>query len=211
MKITWLGHASFLIESEDTCIVTDPFAKRVGYPIYAGKVDIVTVSHDHYDHNAVELLQGNPRVVRQTGEFTVDGTQITGFDSFHDKRQGQERGPNIIFKFVTEGISLLHLGDLGHVLAPEMAAGLGQIDVLMLPVGGRFTVDAGEAFTIAELLQPRIIIPMHYKTPPCTVQVGPVEAFTMKYDRVVKLPCLWLEREDIGKRSGVIVLDYPEK
>lgn len=211
MKITCLGHASFLIESGDTCIVTDPFAKRVGYPIYTGKVDIVTVSHDHYDHNAVELLQGNPRVVKQTGEFTIDDVQITGFDTFHDKRQGQERGRNIVFRIVTEGISLLHLGDLGHALAPETTARLGQIDVLMLPVGGRYTVDADEAFAIAESLQPRIIIPMHYKTPPCTIQVGPVEAFTMKYDRVVKLPCLLLEHEDIDKRSGVIVLDYPEK
>ncbi|MGE5389965.1 MAG: MBL fold metallo-hydrolase [Deltaproteobacteria bacterium] len=209
MKITWLGHASFLIESGDLCIVTDPFAKRVGYPIYAGKADIATVSHDHYDHNAVELLQGQPQVVNQPGEFVIDGVQINGLDTWHDKKQGKERGRNILFKIETEGISILHLGDLGHVLSPEMASRLGKIDVLMIPVGGRYTVDAGEAFSIVELLKPRIIIPMHFQTPPCTITLAPVEGFIMKFDRVVKLPYLLLEGEDLTKRSGVIILDYP--
>lgn len=208
MKITWLGHASFLIESGDLCLVTDPFAERVGYPIYAGKVDIVTVSHNHYDHNAVELLQGQPRLFDRSGEFVVDGVHITGLDTWHDKKQGKERGRNIIFKIVTEEISLLHLGDLGHVLSPELAVRLGRIDVLMVPVGGKFTVDAGMAFNIVELLKPRIIIPMHFQTPPCTITLAPVEGFTMKFDRVIKLPFLLLEGSDLDKRSGVIVLDY---
>jgi len=209
MKITWLGHASFLIQSEETCLITDPFAKRVGYPIYAGRADIATVSHDHYDHNAVELLQGEPQVVNQTGEFSVDGMQITGLATWHDKQQGKERGRNIIFKIVAEGIAILHLGDLGHGLTPELAAQLGAIDILMVPVGGRYTVDADEAFAIVELLKPRIIIPMHYKTPLCTINLAPVEGFTMKFDRVVKLPYLWLEDGDLDRRSGVILLDYP--
>jgi len=211
MKITWLGHASFLIQSGEICILTDPFAKKVGYPIYAGKVDIATVSHDHYDHNAVELLKGEPRVVNQIGEFAVDGIQITGLGTWHDKRQGKERGRNVIFKIVTEGISIVHLGDLGHVLTAEMASQLGAIDILMVPVGGRFTVDAGEAFTIVGLLKPRIIIPMHFQTPPCKIALAPVEGFTMKFDRAVKLPYLLLEGEDLDKRAGVILLDYPNQ
>jgi len=209
MKITWLGHAAFLIQSGDTCIVTDPFAERVGYPIYAGKVDIATVSHDHYDHNAIGLLQGYPRVVDMPGEHVVHGVQITGLEAWHDKKQGKERGRNIIYKIVMEGLAILHLGDLGHVLSAEMAVRLGKIDILMVPVGGRVTVDAVEALAIVELLKPRIIIPMHYKTPPCTIELAPVEGFTMKFDRVVKLPYLLLEGEDLNTRSGVIVLDYP--
>lgn len=209
MKITWLGHASFLIQSEETCLITDPFAERVGYPIYAGKADIVTVSHDHYDHNAVELLPGEPQVINQTGEFVVDGMQITGLATWHDKQQGKERGNNIIFKIVAEGIAVLHLGDLGHGLTPELVARLGAIDILMVPVGGRYTVDAEEAFAIVELLKPHIIIPMHYKTPRCTINLAPVEGFTMKFDRVVKLPALWLAGGDLDRRSGVILLDYP--
>lgn len=209
MKITWLGHASFLIETEDINIVTDPFEKKVGYPIYAGRADIATVSHDHYDHNAVGLLKGKPRIVRETGLYEINGVRITGTATWHDKRQGRERGPNIIYKIETEDIALLHLGDLGHVLTPEQAAAVGNVDILLLPVGGRYTVDAGEAFIIAGLLQPRIIIPMHYKTPPCTVMVGPVESFTMKFDRVVKLPYLLVNKEELDSKSGVVLLDYP--
>ncbi|NLW91823.1 MAG: MBL fold metallo-hydrolase [Syntrophomonadaceae bacterium] len=209
MKITWLGHASFLIESGNHRIVTDPFAERVGYPIYTGKVDIVTVSHDHYDHNAVELLQGQPQVVNKSGNFLVDGVEISGLDTWHDKKQGNERGHNTIFKIMTEGLSILHLGDIGHVLPPELVASLGRVDILMVPVGGKYTVDAGEAYSIAEMINPKIIIPMHFQTPPCTIDLAPVEGFTMKYNRVIKLPYLLLEEGDLNNRSGVIILDYP--
>lgn len=210
MKIRWLGHAAFLLESGGTTIITDPFKKHVGYPVFTGSVDIVTVSHDHNDHNAVGLLKGYSTVLHEAGDYEVSGISIKGFESFHDKQQGRQRGKNIIFLISAEGMNLVHLGDLGHELEPEQVEAIGRVDLLLLPVGGYYTIDAEDAFKVAGLLNPGIIIPMHYQTQHCNIkELAPVEGFIAKFDQVVKLPFLELKADELSDKSGVILLEYP--
>jgi len=205
-----LGHASFLLESAGIKLLTDPFNAEIGYQLYKDNVDIVTVSHEHWDHNAVDTISGNPRVIRETGLSTIDGINILGISSFHDKKQGQERGNNIIFKISSENLDILHLGDLGHVLTDRQLLEVGNVDILLVPVGGRYTVDADAAYEIVEQLQPQIIIPMHFLTPDVSIkELAPVEAFTAKFPRVIKKPFLEISKEALTSEARLIVLDYP--
>lgn len=208
MKIRWLGHASFIIELERGKIITDPPGEKAGYPVCNEEVDIATISHEHWDHNAVHVLKGNPRVIRGEGLFELEEAIIKGISSYHDKNKGRERGNNTIYKISAEGIDILHLGDLGHILNGEHLKQIGNVDVILLPVGGVYTIDADGAFENMQLLKPRIVIPMHFKTPHSTIDLAPLEAFTSKFDRVVKRPFLDISKEDLSAEPIVIVLDY---
>ena len=180
MKVKWLGHASFLITSEDgTRIITDPYATGMGisYGDIKENADIVTVSHDHGDHNNAAAVSGNPQVVKGAGVQEAKGIQFKGIATFHDETQGSERGPNTIFCFSVDGVTLCHLGDLGHQLSDEQAAEIGDLDILMAPVGGFFTIDAAAATQIVAKLQPRVVIPMHYSTDKCAYPISGVEDF----------------------------------
>jgi L-ascorbate metabolism protein UlaG (beta-lactamase superfamily) len=208
VKISWLGHASFIIETAGKKIITDPFDESVGYPGWGPEGDIVTVSHDHWDHNAVEAVKGHPRIIKETGSVEAENIKFTGISAYHDKVRGQERGPNTIFRILSEGISLVHLGDLGHVLSPEQVKALGPVNVLLIPVGGKFTINASEAFTIVGQLKPNIVVPMHYNTPHLSFELAPVEDFTSRFDQVVKKPFLELKADELTQATKVIVLDY---
>ena len=166
MKIRWFGHACFLFESEDgTRIITDPFDGSVGYKVPTIEADIVTVSHDHYDHNYVEGVQGDPKIVKSPGECTISGISIKGVSAFHDEVKGEKRGPIIIYIFDIDGVKICHAGDLGHLLSKTQLEEIGEVDVLLLPVGGTFTLDAHGANAAVKQLSPKLIIPMHFKTP----------------------------------------------
>ncbi len=208
MRITWLGHASFLLETAGKRIITDPFEDTVGYPLYQEAVEVVTISHNHYDHNAAHLLQGDPVVIREPGHFKADGIDIQGIESFHDKKQGRERGKNNIYLIRSEDLMVAHLGDLGHMLTAVQLEQLKDVDILLIPVGGRYTVDANDAYEIVRALHPRITIPMHFKTPHCTINLASVEDFTARFPRVVKLPFLQVSRSDLDEKCPIIVLDY---
>lgn len=211
MKIHWLGHASFLIESNGKKIITDPFDEKIGYPVYSQAVDIVTVSHDHWDHNSVGALKGNPTVISELGEFNIDGLKITGFPSYHDKSRGRERGLNNIYKFDLERITILHLGDLGHVPEPELNLSWGKIDILMIPVGGIYTINADEAQQTEKLIKPQLTIPMHFNTPELSFDLEPVERFISKYDWVIKKPWLEINSDNLYEQGGIVVLDYTSR
>lgn len=208
MYIKWLGHASFIIEIAGKKLITDPFDSNLGYPVYDQNVDIVTVSHEHWDHNAADILKGDPIVIREPGVFELGEVTIKGIESFHDKNSGNDRGENTIYKISTENIDLVHLGDLGHLLNQQQIDLIGNTDILLLPVGGTFTIDADEAFAIVKQLHPRVVIPMHFNTPHLSFDLAPVEAFTAKFDKTVKLPFLEITSEDIKNNLEVIVLDY---
>lgn len=208
MNITWLGHASFIIETGGKKIITDPLNETVGYPCWGPEGDIVTCSHDHWDHNAVETVQGNPRIIREPGLFELEGMRIKGIPAFHDQTKGKSRGAITIFQIYSEGLSLVHLGDLGHVLTEAQVKEIGKVNILLIPVGGKFTVDAAEAFTIVQQLKPNIVIPMHYGTPHLSFELAPVEDFTRRFDQVVKKPYLTIKAEDLTKENNVVVLEY---
>lgn len=208
MKIKFLGHASFLIETKAKSIIMDPFDEEVGYKIYEKDVDYVTVSHDHWDHNGVHLLKGTPTIINTLGSHSYEGINFNGIASYHDQDKGSLRGENIIYKLEAEGISLVHLGDLGHLLSEEQMSALGEIDILFIPVGGTFTIDAKEAFDLVKQLQPKIVIPMHYQTPHLSFTLAPVEDFTSRFDIVIKKPFLDIKPTNLAAENQIIILDY---
>lgn len=185
MRIEWLGHACFLITSGGgTRIVTDPFNEEVGYPLPRVEADIVTVSHQHFDHNAVAVVGGRPRVVEGPGDHRPEGVSVRGVSTFHDQEEGRKRGTNTVFVITVDGLNVCHLGDLGHLLSPEQVRLIGPVDVLLVPVGGTYTIDAAEAAETVTALRPRVVIPMHYKTGYINFPITGVDEFTGRFEQV---------------------------
>ena len=218
MKITWLGHSCFKIESDGgKIIVTDPFDEAVGYPLPKEKADVVTVSHDHHDHNNVKVLKGDPAVVRGSGKQTAAGIEFEGIATYHDEKGGKLRGKNTIFSFEMDGIRVCHLGDLGHLLGEKEAAALCDVDVLMIPVGGVYTLDAEGAKKVVGQIRPKVVIPMHFMTPALTFEVDPPDRFLsgQKVERPGTTFAVSKERlpkggEGEGEGEGplIVLLDY---
>lgn len=181
MIITYVGHSCFKIQSKSGAdgitLTTDPFDKSVGFKVPNFESDIVTVSHNHHDHNNVAALRGNPFVVDTAGEYDVKGVLIQGVDSFHDGKKGEDRGVNVMYRIEMDDISVAHLGDLGTTLDDKQLEVLSGVDILMIPVGGNFTIDAKKAVEVISQIEPRVIIPMHYKVGPSTVEVDSLDKF----------------------------------
>jgi L-ascorbate metabolism protein UlaG (beta-lactamase superfamily) len=171
VKIQWLGHACFLLTSESgTRIITDPYTPGgfgLEYSPVAEEADIVTVSHDHADHNNVADVKGKPQVVRGAGTHEARGIRFKGVAAFHDPSSGSQRGANTLFCFAVDGVNVCHLGDLGHDLDDRAVAEAGPVDVLLVPVGGNFTIDAAVASRVCDKLKPKIVIPMHFRNDRC--------------------------------------------
>lgn len=166
MLISWLGHSCFKIQdktgTDGLTIITDPFNKEIGLKVPNCEADIITVSHDHKDHNNISALRGTPYIINLAGEYDVKGILVRGVESFHDEKKGKERGNNIIYRMEVDGISISHLGDLGHVLDDKQLEVLVGTDILLIPIGGKFTLDAKKAVEVISQVEPRIVIPMHY-------------------------------------------------
>lgn len=207
MILTWLGHSCFKMQDkagpDGVTVITDPFDKEVGLKLPNYEADIVTVSHDHHDHNNVGALRGNPFVINCAGEYDVKNVLIEGIDSYHDTNQGSERGSNLIFRFEIDDISIVHLGDLGQVLDSAQLEKLAGTDILLIPVGGKYTLDAQKAVEVISQIEPRIIIPMHYKTPDLKIEIEGVDKFikeiglTPSYEEKLKINKKDLPQEDM--------------
>lgn len=190
MKLKWLGHACFLITSETGVrIITDPYPQGSGlsYAPINETADIAIVSHDHFDHNNVASVPGKPQVVTGSGTKTIKGIKFKGIATHHDDSQGKERGTNTIFCFTVDGIKLCHLGDLGHRLSKEQIAEIGTVDILLIPIGSVFTIDAKMAGIVSDDLNPKVVIPMHCKTPKCDWPLNTVDDFVAGMKNVKKL------------------------
>jgi L-ascorbate metabolism protein UlaG (beta-lactamase superfamily) len=183
MKIKWFGHAAFLITSDQGIkIIIDPyepgaFGGQLSYGKIRDQADIVITSHDHADHNYTKDLPGAPQIVKGSGSKTVKGISMKGISTYHDPSKGSERGANTIFTLKMDNIQLCHLGDLGHFLSDKELLEIGPVDILLIPVGGFFTIDPKEATQVAEQIKPKILIPMHFKTEKCGFPIAPVEDF----------------------------------
>jgi L-ascorbate metabolism protein UlaG (beta-lactamase superfamily) len=193
MKLKWFGHASYLLVSEGgTRIVIDPFNAEVGYRVPLDEADYVTVSHEHFDHNSVQNVPGTPTVLRGPGEHQAGDVRVLGIATDHDNAGGSKRGHNTVFCFDvpasaaaagqqpaadTASIRVCHLGDLGHQLTEEQVAALAQVDMLLIPVGGTYTLDPVGAARQVRAIRPRVVVPMHYKTPALAFPLRPVEDF----------------------------------
>lgn len=169
MEITYLGHSCFRLKGNSGTVITDPYDSYVGFSLPSASADLVTVSHDHKDHNNFKAISGTvrrdkPFIVDHPGEYEVGGISVFGVKTDHDANGGVERGSNIVFTVLIDDLRVCHLGDLGHDLTQDQLAEIGQVDVLLLPVGGHFTIDPEQALKIAQALEPSYIVPMHYKT-----------------------------------------------
>lgn len=211
MLIRYHGHSEFLIEGAGGLrILTDPFDPRIPFPQKRVKVDIVTISHEHLDHCYTDKLLGEPRQVRGPGAHEpAEGLRILGVDSFHDDARGSKRGHNTIFILSLEGLRLAHLGDLGAPPDEAGMAALRGLDLLLVPVGGTYTLDANEAAKLIKELQPRVVIPMHYKRGEQGLQnIGAADAFlaAMAPLQASEQPMLRITREDIGEVPPLVLL-----
>jgi len=215
MKIKWNGHASFTITADDgTVLVTDPYDPSgyggvLKYDMVTDKADAALISHDHADHNYAEGLSGSPQVLKGSGQ--AGNIQVKGIDAYHDESDGSERGTNTVFSFAVDGINICFAGDLGHQLSTEQIEAIVPVDLLLLPVGGTFTVDAEAAVKVAEVLGAKLVIPMHFKTDKCDLPIADVEGFLAQMDNVKKLneSEIDLSADKIPSTgSEVWVLDY---
>jgi len=212
IKISWYGQSCFLIETPKKKILTDPFYEQMGYPMPNIAADLVTVTHQHRDHNAVNTVPGEPKVIQTTGVHTVDDINITGIKSFHDKTNGSQRGKNIIFVIQVDGFRICHLGDLGHLLDKSTLDQIGKVDVLLIPVGGYYTIDAGEAKEFVAQINPTYVVPMHYKTDYIKSPISPVDEFLKLYPNYLKQKQLEISAGKLpDKRPQVILLDLASK
>ena len=190
MKVKWLGVASFLITSEKGIrIIIDPY--KSGGPIksaeYKGPADIITISHEHGDHNYTALIEGNPQIIRGAKPAEVKGIKFNGLATFHDENLGKKRGPNTVFYFEVDGVRFCHLGDLGHMLSDEKIAQIGKVDVLLTPVGGLWAIDAGTAWDIGNKLHAKVVIPMHFRDERCDFPVATVDDFLKGKKNVIRM------------------------
>ncbi len=211
MRLKWLGHACFLIVSRERVkIVTDPYevGGGINYSPINETADVVVVSHGHGDHSNVSAIKGKPEIVKGSGSKKVKGIEFRGIATYHDEAKGRQRGTNTIFCFSVDGIKICHLGDLGHELTPEQALEIGEVDVLLLPVGGFFTINAETATKVADRLIPKIIIPMHFKTPKCDYPIAGVDDFIGGKKNVKKLEVSEIEltAKDLPTTTEIIVL-----
>ncbi|MDP3778549.1 MAG: MBL fold metallo-hydrolase [bacterium] len=167
MVITWYGQSCFKIQSGDLVIVIDPFSKEIGLTPPRFRADVALSSHAHDDHNNLESVTGEPFIINNPGEYEVKGAYVHGIETFHDNENGAERGLNTIFLVEIEGIRILHMGDYGDDANrdAQFIEEVGEVDILLVPVGGTFTIDGQRAARLTKDIEPRFVIPMHYKIP----------------------------------------------
>jgi len=210
MEIKYLGHSSFLIKNKEGKLVMDPFdPKVVGLKFPKQEADIVTISHAHSDHSFMAQIDGSPLVLDWPGQFEKKGIRVWGYKSFHDKTEGSERGENVLYKVETEGVTILHCGDLGVIPTDEFIDEIGEVGVLMVPVGGKFTLDATEAMTLIKKIDPMMVIPIHYGRPELLIEgLAPLDDFLKKMgiDKVEPVEKLVLKKEDFAVDQPVRVV-----
>jgi L-ascorbate metabolism protein UlaG (beta-lactamase superfamily) len=210
MKLKWLGHSHFVLTAASgAALTTDPFDAKVGYPLRRARVDVATLSHDHYDHNYTASLDGDFKVIRTAGRHSAAGFEIEGFAAYHDEVEGKKRGTDVMFKIVADGITFLHLGDLGHMLGAETRSKIGKIDVLMTPVGGNYTIDAMQAAELCAQIAPEIVVPMHYKDDYSALDIGPLQPFLDHLRGYSRIDCENEITLEAGKlKRGVCVFKF---
>jgi L-ascorbate metabolism protein UlaG (beta-lactamase superfamily) len=213
MDITYLGHSSFKLKGRTGSVVIDPFdPKMVGIKFPSVEADVVTLSHVHKDHNYIDGVKDYQSVIDGPGEYEIKDISILGFSTFHDEEKGGVRGKNTIYVYEMDGLRLAHLGDLGHKLSEDIVEEMGEINILMIPVGGTYTINAQTAAGIVDTIEPSIILPMHYHIPELNQEtfsgLTPVEEFLKAAALPVeKLPKLSIKQNEIGEDRKIVLLD----
>ena len=217
MQIFWKGHSCFQIlanigKGNQVKIVIDPFSEEIGLKLPKMEADILLISHSHHDHNNKKAISGNPFLIEGPGEYEVKGVYVEGVHSWHDQKEGQERGENTIYTIEAEEMKICHLGDLGEKkLTDEQLEKIGDVDVLMVPVGGVFTISAKEAISIMAQIEPKITIPMHYSIPKLKIKLDGLEKFLkpLGIKKIEPLPKLLIKKRDLSPEEARIVILEP--
>lgn len=212
MEIAYLGHSSFKIKGKSSTVITDPYDASIGLKFPKSEADIVTVSHQHPDHNQVDQVGNVKKVIAGPGEYEIGGVSIIGITSFHDNQSGAERGKNTMYVIEMDGLRLAHLGDLGHTLSEKQLEEIGEIDVLFIPVGGVYTITSVEATEVARQIEPNYIIPMHYQAPGLSGEMfaglEPVDAFVKQIALTAEtLPKLSI-KETLEEETKLVILEH---
>jgi L-ascorbate metabolism protein UlaG (beta-lactamase superfamily) len=215
MNIQYYGHSCFKITTkpagrgqDEVVVFIDPFDKTIGLRPPQGQADMVLVTHDHHDHNNVSALRGEFRVIDTPGEYSVKGVNIVGISSYHDTKEGQERGKTTIYILETEEIRICHLGDFGHDLSEKQLEEIDGVDILMIPIGGKYTIDGKKASEIVKKVEPNMIIPIHYKISGSTLDVEDEKKFCSDMgncpkERVAKIN---IKKKDLEEKSMQVLI-----
>lgn len=216
MDIFYVGHSCFQLKGKKGTVVTDPYQTSVGFSLPTLSADIVTVSHQHHDHNATDKVGGTARrerpfLITQPGEYEVGGISVFGVSTFHDANQGVERGANTVFTILLDDLRVCHLGDLGHELTNEQLEAIGAVDIVLCPVGGTFTIDPAQAVSVIHALEPSYVIPMHYQTPEHDPKLfgdlKTLENFLQEYGMDAPAqPKLHVEKTSLPEETELVVL-----
>lgn len=214
MIIDWLGHSCFKVTLKSGMVILfDPYDSTVGYTQQDVEADVVVISHDHFDHNDLSHVKGDYTVVDSEGTQQFGEVTFEGIKTWHDHSCGKHRGENLVFKMTVRGMTLCHLGDLGCIPDAAVMEKLKGTDILLIPVGGNYTIDAKEALTICDEIAPNIIIPMHFKTPDTALDIAPLHNFLEvvdgEYDVSYPGKCyLKIDKETLKKRTRIVVMQY---
>ncbi len=212
MELKYIAHSSFVIKTKTATVVLDPYGPEIGIKYPKISADIVLISHHHGDHDNSKAIEGDPVVFDWPGEYDCKGVAIKGIATYHDNEKGAKRGKNVLFKISAENISILHCGDLGHSLEDKSVEEIGNVDILLIPVGGYYTIDPHVAMQITKQIEPALVIPMHYKQPDLNPKIAanlkPVGDFlsAMGQTGATSLPKLVVKREEIAQETNTKVV-----
>lgn len=211
LDIQWLGHSCFRIRTRDASILVDPYPKDLGYAMGRVSASIMLVTHAHPNHSYTSAVAGDPFLIEGPGEYEVSGVFVTGIPTFHDAESGKRRGRNTVYIMEAEDMTLVHLGDLGHVLTSAQVEQMHEVDILFAPVGGKTTITSTQAAEVVSLLEPRVVVPMHYRTGAAGLDLDPVDRFLreMGAKKPQELPKLTVNRGSLPSETQVVLLDYP--
>jgi L-ascorbate metabolism protein UlaG (beta-lactamase superfamily) len=210
VEITWLGHSCFRIRGREATVVTDPCPPASGYNIGKPTADIVTLSHSHESHSYVKAIAGSPVVINRPGEYEIHGAFVTGIGTYHDDKKGADRGANVAFVIEMEDVRVCHLGDIGHTPSPDQVEEMSGVGVLLIPVGGGTTIDGATAAEVVNIIEPRIVIPMHYRTEVTKEDLAPLDRFLKELgaNKMEPQPKLTVTRSSLPHETQVMLLDY---
>lgn len=213
MEIDWFGLSCFRLRSREATVICDPYEKSIGLSFPRPRADIVTISHNHAGHDYADGVRGDPKVINGPGEYEVRNIFITGVQTFHDKRNGKDHGKNTAYVFEIDGLKVCHLGDLGHVPTQTQAEAIGEIDVLLVPVGGGNALNAAEAAEVVSLFEPMIVIPMHYRAPELVVKLDSVDKFfkEMGIKAPPRVETFKVTKDTLPKEMQVVVFEMKQK
>lgn len=214
MNISWLGHSCFKFEEKikgiPVVVITDPYSKSTGFRLPKLQADILTVSHFDENHSNLEIVSGidspKPMIFDRPGEYEVKSVFVNGIGAYHDTKQGVEKGKVTMFKFEIDGVTILHCGDLATTLSDAQLAKIEEIDILLIPIGGKNTLDGKKAAEVVKQIEPRIVIPMHYSVANSKIELDTLEKFKQEIGKGEVLPKLKISKKDLPQEDTKVII-----